>query len=181
MSWTFDDLKARKTPAREVCDIIVDREWGQELGEAQLRLGVLETALARPGRQSDTSLMGEIEELTAKIAGLEARKSEAICRFVFKSIPSDRYERIVAANPPTKTQRAEAAALGRSMAYNPGTFPPALVHACLISPELSWDQVQEIFHPGDGDESAGAVWSPAELADLFRAAETANISRPRAE
>lgn len=185
MAWDWDQIKSAKTAAREYADIVMDRAWATRLGEAQMRMAVLEEQLSR--RPSDTSLKLDVEELAIDIEALSAEKDSKVCRFVFKGISADRYERIVAACPPTSDQRKRAAAAGRSVAFDEDRFPRELVKACLVEPRLTSAQVDELWEPGSDDDEdaddapAGAKWTSAELAALFQAAQLANVSRPRAE
>lgn len=186
MAWDWEKIVATKTTARESVDIVMDRAWGQRLGEAQLRVAVLQEQVTRS--PSDTTLTGEIEELTGEIEELTALKPEKVCTFVFKSIAADRYERLVNAHPPTQEQRTRAAKLGRSVSFNEDTFARALVAACMIEPRLTRAQIDELWTSGADDDdtpederSIGSRFSSAELAALFMTAQAANMGRQRVE
>lgn len=185
MAWDWDKIKSTKTVARESVPIIMDREWGQKLGEAQIRADFLQQQAAK--NPSDTTLLPEIEELNAEIERLSAQRDDKVCVFVFRGISGDRYERLVGAHRPTKDQRTAAAQRGQTVSYNEDTFPLALVQVCLVEPRLTRDQIAEIWDGGDDDMDpdaddapAGARWNSAEKGALFQGAQLANMSRPSA-
>jgi hypothetical protein len=186
MSWTWEQVKGVKTSSRESVEIVMDRDWGDRLREAQIRLGQLRRELAE--RPSDTTLKPELDDLERLVTDLSAEKPSKVCRFVFRGLPPDRYERIVKAHPATKEQRTQGAKLGGTPGYDVDTFPLALVQACLVEPHLTREQVAELWDAGDPDldiddpaQPAGARWTSAELAALFLAAQSANVSRQLVE
>lgn len=187
MSMSFETAKRAKRRAVERVPIVLDQEWGVEMGQAQIRLSRLQQeAHARPG---DTSLLPQIEDVTENIDRLNALKDEKVLTFVFRSISPYRYEQLIAAHPPTKEQRTRAEREGRRTSFNENTLPPALVHACMTSPDWSLDEVNELWSAEqhaelardvDDDEAEMAeLWSSAELGALFQGAQMAQITRPQ--
>jgi hypothetical protein len=75
---------------------------------------------------------------------------------VFEAISSKELDTLQASCPPTKDQQ------GRGLSFNPEKFTPALVAACMVDPDLSVEDAQEIWV---SDE-----WSSGELATLFTTA-----------
>lgn len=73
------------------------------------------------------------------------------------------YDDLLSEHPPTKEQKAAGGT------YNPDTFNPALIAACLVEPQLSAEEVLEIWEGGD--------WSRGELSDLTMAVLTVNNGR----
>lgn len=186
MAWDWDKIVSTKTAARESVPIIMDRDWGERLGKAQVKHAVLVEQHQRD--KSNTALLDEITQLADEIEELTEQKPDKVCTFVFRSIAPDRYERLVRRHPPTQTQRSAAAKLGRTMSFNEETFPQALIKACLVEPKLTGDQIDEMWtgggddvDPDDPEAPVGARFSSAELADLFMTAQTANMSRTRIE
>ena len=185
MGSSFAEVQARKTKPRKSVTIVLDPVWAQELGELQVKVELLQ----KNARPSDTDLADEIDDLMVRVRELEAQADEKVQTFVFTSISPDRYERLVAAHPPTKAQRTELAKVGQRVAYNPDTFPPALVHACLVSPEWTAEEVRSLWAKVDEsdtqseqearEERDSALWSAGELAELFAGAQAANWDRPR--
>jgi hypothetical protein len=178
--------RARKTRHRETVRIILDSEWGERLGKLQIELAMLE----RQGRErpGDTSLLPDIERVTEGIEEMMADADQQILTVEFIGLAVDRYERMVRAHPPTVDQRKQGAREGQQMAFNPDTFPQDLVAACWVKPS-SWtrEDILELWDAGeegsedDDDAPAGSKWNSGELADLFRGAQTACLSRNRVE
>lgn len=178
--------KRRKTRNRAEVKIILDTEWGERLGALQIEMAQLRNQAER--RPSDTSLLPDMDRVTGEIEAMMADAHQNILTVTFKSLPPDRYDRIARAHPPTQEQRRQAALDGRPMAFNPDTFPPALVVACWTSP-TSWSEadIRELWeagdegHEDDDDAPAGAKWNSADLSDLFMGAQGACLSRNRVE
>ena len=167
MSFSFDEIKARKKLPVEEVPIVLDGEWGQQVLDAQERMVALESSLrARPG---DTTLIGELDELLAEIERLNAERDEHVAVFKFKGLGRDRYERLVRAHPPTQEQRKQAARESSGASWNRDTFPPALIHACLVEPSMTLEQVVELLADDEWNEAdAGALFSGASSACLSR-------------
>jgi hypothetical protein len=77
-----------------------------------------------------------------------------------KAIGSSAYDDLLGKYPPTPKQKKDGAT------YNPDTFAPALVAACLTEPRMDLEDVQNIW---TSDE-----WSRGELTELFIAAVQIN-------
>lgn len=76
----------------------------------------------------------------------------------FGAISSHDLDKLQGKHTPTVEQRA------RGMVFNPETFSPALVAACLIDPEMSESEAREIW--------TSTEWSTGELNFLFETAST---------
>lgn len=77
-----------------------------------------------------------------------------------KAIGSSAYDQLIAQYPPTPKQRKDGAT------YNPDTFAPALVAACMTEPALDLEDAQALWESSD--------WSRGELTELFLAAVQIN-------
>ena len=77
-------------------------------------------------------------------------------KLVFGAISSHDLDALQGKHTPTVEQRA------RGMNFNPDTFGPALVAACLVDPEMSYEEALEIW--------TSTEWSTGELQTLFSAA-----------
>lgn len=77
---------------------------------------------------------------------------------VFAAISAHDLDLLQGKHTPTVEQRA------RGMQFNPETFAPALVAACLTDPELSEADAKEIWESG--------AWSTGELSFLFDTASS---------
>jgi hypothetical protein len=112
----------------------------------------------------------ELAEAQAAHDALEERRDECAIEFVFRSIGRPAFEELVGEHPATKAQKEEAKREGNEdLTWNPETFPQALVKAALVSPEMSEEDVEEMWDSPD--------WNQAELISLFYAALEVNQSR----
>lgn len=100
------------------------------------------------------------------LAGLERRVKSArealrpfYDRLLVRALPSDEMDALVAAHPPSEEQRAKAKEKGGDAAWNPDTFAPALLAAC-VAPE-------DPDRPGRPDRDDPGV-SEAEWATLMK-------------
>lgn len=168
-NWDFDKLMTSKSIRRKTVPIVMDGEWAQRLFDAQTKVVEIEAETRQAGLR--TQRLPEIERLREEIAELEAQKDDKVCDFVLRSISEDRYERLVKAHPPTKEQRQRASLTGLPVNWNEDTFPVALIHACLVEPALTLEQLTELRESDD--------WNTSELADLFLTAQQLSASRPR--
>lgn len=73
---------------------------------------------------------------------------------LFRALSGEDYDDLVAKHPPTDKQRKDG-----MRGFNPDTFPPALVAASLVQPQLTVDQVKGLWGSSD--------WSDGERASLF--------------
>jgi len=71
----------------------------------------------------------------------------------FRAISAVEMDRLREKHPPTTEQKA------RNLGVNVNTYPPALVAATLIEPELSYEEAKEIWE--------SEAWSAGELDNLF--------------
>lgn len=71
----------------------------------------------------------------------------------FQAISAKELDALRSRHKPTMDQKMEG------MQFNPETFPPALISACLVQPVMTYEEAKEIW---DSDD-----WSQGELATLF--------------
>lgn len=76
--------------------------------------------------------------------------------FELQALSAHELDKLQAKHQPTASQKLQG------MAWNGDTFPPALVAACLVDPEVSAEEMTEIWTSGE--------WSTGELSTLFNAA-----------
>jgi hypothetical protein len=171
---TFDHLVSRKKPITKTVAIALDPDLAEELEEA--RRG-RDTAAARAGaRANDSEAQAQLWEAEERLAQVEARMvdEEAVAYFTFRSIGRALYDALVDEHQPTPAQRAKAKSLGMGeIAWNPDTFPPALVAACLVTPPLTSDEMQALWRDD--------AWNQAELNAMLQAAVDVNGSRRTVE
>jgi hypothetical protein len=165
----YAELRNRKTPRTVEVVIVLDDDWGREVADMERRVRQVERDASGVGAAA-TAARQELDEVSADLDKLLVDKDEKTVTFRFKALSRDRYERLLATHQPTKEQRARTTALGGFLQWNPDTFPPALMAACLVDPDdLTADDVQAMFVDDE--------WNQAELEALFSAALSACINR----
>lgn len=157
----LDEIRARKKGNTADVTIVLDPEWGVRFADLQSRAAIV---------ASDSD---EAVALNVELEALRAEAAEKTATFTFKSISTDRYERLVAVHVPTAEQRADAKRQGGSLAFNPKTFPPALVAACAVEPSMTAVQAINLW---EDDE-----WSKADLEAMFTAALGCCVFRPQVD
>lgn len=85
---------------------------------------------------------------------------DAEVKVKLRAIGSKAYDDLLAEHPPTKAQKAEQAT------YNMDTFAPELLSMCMVDPELTLIQCQDLW--------TNPEWSRGELLDLFFSAVEIN-------
>lgn len=99
-----------------------------------------------------------VKTITLTIPGDDGEPTKVSVKL--KAIGSSAYDGLIAAYPPTTKQKKDGAT------YNPDTFAPALVAACLVEPTMDPEDAQALW---ESDE-----WSRGELTELFLAAVQIN-------
>ena len=77
-----------------------------------------------------------------------------------RAIGSQAYDDLISKHPPTPKQKRDGAT------YNPDTFAPALVAACMTEPKIDLEDAQALWESED--------WSRGELTELFLASVQIN-------
>jgi hypothetical protein len=167
---TFDHLVSKKRPVTKTVSIVLDPELADEHAEAKEAQGfAANKAAARP---ADTDAQVELFRAEQRLEAVEARMrdEDAVADFTFRSVGRAAYDALVGTHQPTASQRAQAKSLGMGeIAWNPDTFPPALVALCLSTPKLTEEEVGALWASDD--------WNQAELAVLLQAAVEVNGTR----
>jgi len=151
---TIADLRAKKKPVVREVTLQLD-------GQVSLEIAALRTAHVnaveydKRSNEPDTALA--IEE---QIDALVLASKDTEYTFVFQSIGRPNYDKLVDKHKPTKEQKREG------QTFNGETFPPALVAASCIDPEMTVEEASDMFADPD--------WNGAELARLFQSAVDAN-------
>lgn len=164
---TWDHLKSRKKPNIQKLLLSLDPEVADEYNKAKS-----EHNLAKIKVQAQPELLEAHENLERAFDALEAaeaRVREDCVEFVFRSIGRQKFEELVLENPPTPEQREKAKRQGGEANWNQDTFPWKLVHASMVSPEMTEAEVKELWNDPD--------WSAAETTELFMTAMAANANR----
>jgi multidrug efflux pump subunit AcrA (membrane-fusion protein) len=166
---TFERLKKRKKARVKELSLLLDPEVGEERDAAKKALRdaeVRRSALKREGA-SLTQANKDVKAAEADLEAAEEALRDATAVFKFSSIGRIKMEELLEAHEPTEKQIQEAKAEGvTELQYNPSTFPQALIAASCIEPNLTEEQVEEIWD----DES----WNTNELVALFQVAQEVN-------
>lgn len=159
----YADIKARKTSTRRSVKVVMDGEIMSRIDALKDRIRAEERTDRRENRNPVAPLLKrELDALYDK-----ARESEVT--FTFRSVGRARFDKMLAEHPPTPEQRKQVKELmsERGMPFDPPkwngeTFPPAIVSASSVDPELTITDTQEMW----ADEN----WSPAELLRVLECA-----------
>lgn len=163
---TFDELKKRKKPRQEIVKIYLeDGPVNAHRDAARL--------LARLEMNSKTNPK-QLADARKRVDTTKAALDEVTMEFVFEGIGRKAYEALINEHPPTEedheTLRKEMGKEGDKKVkadFSFDTFAPALIAASLADPDLSAEQVGELFEE----------WNNQELIELYQAAMSCNNTR----
>jgi len=142
------DILARKKPNVRSIDIALDSDLASEI-----RATEREIEEAKRKRRGKSLADGGTTVLEAKLEELMERAAEESVTFTFQDIGRRALDQLISEHHPTPDQKNRVAELGGGiLEYNIDTFPPALIAATAIDPELSIEDAQQIFDEwGAGD------------------------------
>lgn len=100
----------------------------------------------------------EAPRLAAEILALREEMEAESVEFRFREIPRIEWERLIRANPPRQDDRKAGAE------WNADKFPPAVLAACSVDPEMTFEQAKRLW-----DE-----WPFGEVRRLWQAVLTLN-------
>ena len=173
---TFDHLKSKKKPNYKDQIILLDPSKGNAVDEVKEKLAAVEKKIflkdsiktPGPSVKSDIKALNkELESLKEDLEAAEEAMYEASALFRFKSIGRNSMDELLAENSPSPRQIEEAKVEGNNdLQYNPETFPQALIAASCVEPDMSVEDVQELWDDED--------WTTPELLSLFTAAQEVN-------
>ena len=163
----MDHLRKKKKAVTRTVAIICDSAVADRYAAAVNRLTEADRALT--ARPKDQRVISEREEALEALEALEGEAEEASEDFTFRGIGRKVFEDLIDNHEATKEQRAKARKAGEEVQWNAETFPQALVSASLVDPDLSEEDIHEIWDSED--------WNQAELLELFSAALEVNTSR----
>jgi chromatin segregation and condensation protein Rec8/ScpA/Scc1 (kleisin family) len=166
--WSYKDIKKRKKPAIIKVPIAMDGEFADEFNAAIQELREAQDfATENPRDKAGAAAVVAAEE---RVAELRPAVDDQVVEFVFRSVGRSKFENLVDSCPPTKAQKTEASKKNEEEpGWDHDTFPPTLIAAALVEPELS---EEEAFDLWDSEE-----WNQAELVSLFLAALAVNQQR----
>lgn len=167
---TFDHLMSSKKPNTRKLFLPLDSEIAERYDEVKNRRDV---AKIRYEARKDPQTAEEFAQAQAAFDQVEADLRENSVLFTFKAIGRKNYEKLVSKHPPTNKQKEEVEDAGgdpKLVFWNTDTFPPALIAASCVSPEMTPEQAKVLW---EDDEN----WNSAELSEIFNAALMANTTR----
>jgi len=142
---TMADIIAAKKPNTRTIDIILDSDLA---GEIQLK-----TAELAQAKNKRTSLADGINPLEQELDALYEKAADIAVTFTFQDIGRKSFDEMVIKHQPTAEQKKFMADMGGGiLEYNTDTFPPALMAAAAIDPEMTVEEAESIFDTwGSGD------------------------------
>lgn len=170
---TWDHMKSRKKPPVRTVTIPLDDEiaaqWQDAHGKLELAKIRLDFKIEDP--EIHRQVVEEIAKQQAILDGLSESMEDSVAIFKIKGLGRKKYENM---QSDTKYQPTEAQikmnkdrnGAGAVLDWNPDTFPVDLIAACMIQPEMTYDQVVEMW---ESDE-----WTQSELLMLLGAALEVN-------
>ncbi len=139
---TMADILAAKKPNSRTVDIILDSDLAQEI---QLKTFELEQMKART--KGKKSLAEGTVNLEKELDDLFETAADTVATFTFKDIGRKSFDALLVAHQPTAAQKKNVADQGGGvLEYNQETFPPALMAASAIDPEMTVEEAEEIYH-----------------------------------
>lgn len=104
-------------------------------------------------------------QLAERIQELEQELADSEVLFTFRALGRGEGRALVAEHPPTEEQQEQAALEGRRLAWNPDTYPPALIAASCIAPAgITLEHATEVWQE----------WSEGQVAQLWQACLAVN-------
>lgn len=164
---SLDKIRKKKKKKTAVVPILMDPDVGSELDDLDGRTAEIVKRL-RVGRKEDMEeLQKEKNDLDQRRKELVKKVEDSSVEFHFQSIGRETLDTLLSENPPTNKQIEEARKEGvTDLMFNPETFPVALIAASSTDPDMSVEDVQELWD----DEN----WSTPELMALFNGAQECN-------
>lgn len=170
MKQPMDHLRSQKRPVRKTVVIAGDNVLAEEVSALEEEVRRLRATMELRRGDAEAERTSLLEEKEAVLAVKKQELEEASVKFVFQAIRRDRYDALVSEHPPTDKQREEAEAVGESgLAFNPDTFPIALIVECMVEPS-GYDRAEMV------DWLSSESWNQSELLTLFQACLLVNTS-----
>ena len=171
--WTAAEMFAAKRPVAKKLPVCMDSDLSDEV----IRLQALKTQTdERMFAFPNSTVLAQAQEDAAKaLAAAEAAAAEVTVEFRFAAIPRVELDAMIGLpehRPTEAHQEKHRAACKReglkfkALEFNPETFPPALIAACCLHPELTLEQATEIWEQwGDGEAATvfDQAWSTQKL------------------
>ena len=165
---TFDHLRSKKKPVTRKVVMCFDSDLQDAWELLQLQVRQARSTLTF---RDDELAKRELDDLLAQAEAMKPQMEEATVEFKFRSLSRKAYDALQSAHLPTPTQLEEAKKEGGGTpSVNPDTFPPALIAASCVEPEMTADDAKALW---EDDEN----WSQGELTMLYENAIAVNQQR----
>jgi hypothetical protein len=165
----LDHLRSRKKPVSRRVAIATDSELADALNSAKLRVAQLHEQL-----KTDPKVSRDVPDAEDEVARLEDEIEPHLAWFVARNMGVGAYEDLQSAHPPTPDQVKENRKKGLDLSWNPDTFPPALLAACVLYEMPTEDGGEPTLEPLSEDFVKemwdSPEWNQAEVMALFQAA-----------
>lgn len=133
------DLRATHKPVQNTVRVPMRADLADEIGRLEDQIGREQRVDERENRDAVApQLAKQVRELEDELAASEVE-------FVFRAIGRRDYAKLLTDNPPNDEQKAEAEAGGFMLAFNPDTFPPALMAAMCVTPASTLEDWADIW------------------------------------
>lgn len=147
---TIEEIRRLKKPNRRSVFVLVDPEIAREIKNLERAYAQEKRIDVKENRNPEApAILKKLEELRDVTADYEVE-------FIFEDIGRKALEDLVIEHPPTPEQKADMA----EIEFNSETFPPALMAATAIEPEMTLEDAEALFND----------WSSGEAEILFMTA-----------
>lgn len=162
---TMAEIRNLKKPNIRKCVVLLDSSLSHLIDEKAAEIERLKRGVSRPSSLADRT-GAQIDKLEAELEELENQAAELSVEFSFRDLGRKAYDSLLAAHPPTDEDQEmwkNAGGEGK-LAYSLSTFPPALISAASVEPEISIEDAEAIFQD----------WSEGDLELIFTTALVAS-------
>jgi len=122
-----------------------------------------ERELEQAAKTAGDSLAGNgAAEIADRIEALEARMREHSYEFRLRALPKPKWRKLVAGHPPRRDDDNEMLEPDKYLGVNAETFYDAIIRACLIDPELTdeqWEQLVDTLTDQQYESLSDAAWA----------------------
>jgi hypothetical protein len=134
----FDEIAARRKPRETTTWVVLDHDLvvRHEQVERDLRLARL--------TDERENRIPQAPKLQAELDELEQDIHEAAVPFRFRAMPRKAYRELIEAHPDPAGEKR----------WNDETFPPALIAACAVDPEMTLEQATTVYEKWDENQAS---------------------------
>lgn len=157
---TMEEIVRLKKPNRKEAPILLDSELSAEITKKQQEIEALDRKVKSSRGKSLADTTGkELLTLSEELEALLDKAEESTVIFTFQDIGRKKYDDLVRDHPPTDDQKKEFKEQGGNgvLAYNPETFPQALMSKTCIQPIMTLEEAEKICEE----------WSEGDIETLF--------------